>query len=55
MNRKPAATKYAEISTAALQAWLNNHVNAIAVGINIGQLDRDKAQAFRLELIRRSL
>lgn len=41
------------ITTAAIVNWLNNHRAAIAAGMNVGKLDRDKAHAFRLELAKR--
>jgi hypothetical protein len=41
------------LSTTAIVTWLNNHRAAIAAGMNVGQLDRNKAQQFRLELAKR--
>lgn len=43
-----------DASTVAIRNWLDNHQLAIQAGMNVGQLDRDKAHKFRLELIRRS-
>lgn len=42
-----------ELSTESIQKWLENHVACIEAGVNVGQIDRDKAKAFRLELTRR--
>jgi len=55
-NGRPAKryTAYAGLSTEAMREWLKGHVACIEAGMNVGQLDRDKAQAFRLELIRRT-
>jgi len=44
----------ASLSIEAMREWLKGHVACIASGLNVGQIDRDKAQAFRLELIRRT-
>lgn len=44
---------YTELGTDAIQQWLSNHRLAIELGMNVGQLDRDKAQALRIELSRR--
>lgn len=41
------------MTTAAIRNWLDNHQLAIEMGMNVGQLDRDKAHRLRLELIRR--
>lgn len=49
MNRKDLKA----VSSEALRGWLNNHVAALEAGVNVGQIDRNKAQAFRLELSRR--
>ena len=46
-------TETRTLPTESLRAWLSNHKSAIEAGINVGQLARDKAQAFRLELARR--
>lgn len=45
--------KFADLSVEAMQNWLENHVAAIEAGANVGQLAINKAQQFRLELIRR--
>ena len=42
------------LSTEAIERWLANHAAAIAAGMNVGQIDRDKAQRFRIELSKRS-
>jgi len=42
-----------ELSTKSIQAWLDRHRVAIAAGVNVGEIDRRKAQRFELELIRR--
>ncbi|WP_165607002.1 hypothetical protein [Mycolicibacter kumamotonensis] len=42
-----------ELSTASIQTWLDRHRVAIAAGVNVGEIDRRKAQRFELELIRR--
>ena len=42
------------LSTTAIVNWINNHRAAIAAGMNVGQLDRNKAHQFRLELAKRS-
>ncbi len=42
------------LPTDAIVTWLNNHRAAIAAGMNVGKLDRDKAHQFRLELAKRS-
>ena len=44
---------YAGLTTEAMRAWLKRHVACIEAGVNIGQIDRNKAQAFRLELAHR--
>lgn len=41
------------LSADAIRNWLNNHKAAIAAGYEPGQIARDKAQRFSLELIRR--
>lgn len=41
------------LSTESLETWLANHKMCIEMGVNVGQIDRDKAQAFRLELATR--
>jgi hypothetical protein len=42
-----------DLYTAQLRSWLANHGESIAAGVNVGQIQRDKAQAFRLELAKR--
>lgn len=42
-----------QMSTEAIRQWLANHRAVIAAGVNVGQAQRDKAQQFRLELVRR--
>ncbi|AEJ92258.1 hypothetical protein OPTIMUS_217 [Mycobacterium phage Optimus] len=43
-----------ELSADQLRAWLDNHQSAIDAGLNVGQIQRDKAQAFTVELARRT-
>lgn len=43
------------ISTESLKRWLANHRLAIELGMNVGQLDRDKAQRFTVEIHRREV
>lgn len=38
-----------------LQGWLDRHQMYISAGVNVGQIDRDRAQAFDLELLHRSI
>lgn len=45
---------FPDLSTESIERWLRNHRLAITAGFNVGQIDRDKAQKFELELIRRS-
>lgn len=47
-------TELAKLPTASIQTWLKNHVEAIGLGVNVGEINCKKAQAFRLELIRRT-
>lgn len=35
----------------AMLAWLANHRAALDAGVNIGQIDRDKAQRFTLSIL----
>ena len=41
------------LRTDAIERWLQNYGEAIALGMRVGMLDQQKAQKFRLELIRR--
>lgn len=41
------------LSTESLTEWLSNHRACLAAGVNVGQIQRDKAQAFALELATR--
>lgn len=45
--------KLDKITNESLRTWLRNHQSAVDMGYNVGQIDRNKAQTFRLELIRR--
>lgn len=43
------------IASADMGRWLRLHKQAIELGVNVGQIDRDKAQRMRLELTRRGV
>jgi hypothetical protein len=45
---------YEDLETAAIEKWLANHTLCLEAGVNVGQLDRNKARAFRVELARRA-
>lgn len=42
-----------ELSTEAMREWLAKHRAAIAAGVRVGEIDRNKAQRFSLEIFRR--
>lgn len=47
--------KLQSLSTEAIQSWLDRHRAGIEAGVNVGQIDRTKAQRMRAELARRRL
>lgn len=43
------------LDSASLEEWMRRHNAAIDAGVNVGQIQRDKAQTIRLILIKRDV